>query len=79
MVLAAMVLGLSSGPAAATLMVGADMPPAAQPSPEAVRLADADAAAIGARSDLTDLEAGGMLLASLVFSVMLWRGVRPGR
>jgi hypothetical protein len=73
-----MFLGLLSAPAAATLMIGPDVP-AARPTGGKLRMVDANAAATGGGKRLSRLEAGGMLGASVLFSLLLWRGVRPSR
>jgi len=73
-----LVFGLSGAPALATLMVGPDM--AGIPSEtKKVPLAEADAVADGTSGKLTEIEAGGMIAASVLFTLMLWRGVRPTR
>jgi hypothetical protein len=74
---AILLVGLASAPAMATMMIGPDVP--AEPAPtKQVRLADAETVATGAPSKLSELEAGGMLAASVLFSLMLWRGGRAG-
>jgi hypothetical protein len=42
-------------------------------------MVDANAAATGDHKKLSKLEAGGMLGASVLFTLLLWRGVRPSR
>jgi hypothetical protein len=76
--LACMLLGVMSAPATATLMIGPDVP-AARPATGKLRMVDANAAATAGGKKLSRLETGGMLAGSVLFSLLLWRGVRPRR